>query len=330
MTRKILGFSLAERRICEQTRRLTVYNVSFFIKNLAAISQLFEFFPEFICSKLEVLAITRDKDGNNHGRLLEFADSDGNVKHWILPMEMFDELHGFSSGKEFSEKLDSASRTFYGVAGQAFLEMLLNNFEKLFESVKSTYNNFVQRNFPKGADGQVGRVLNRFAIVATAGALASKFGITGWPLEASLEATLVCFHGWLNLRGGIEALEEAAILAQVRLFFEKHGSSRFFPFDAPSADIKTINRAGFRRYGSFGEEFYMFTENFKQELCIGADQSYVAEVCIKHGLLMPGSDGKATRSERLPGECRNIRCYRFTSKVLGLDENVEKEDEVPA
>jgi hypothetical protein len=27
--------------------------------------------PEFICSKLEVLAITRDKEGNNHGRLLE-------------------------------------------------------------------------------------------------------------------------------------------------------------------------------------------------------------------------------------------------------------------
>jgi len=42
----------------------------------------------FVCSKLDVVAITRDKEGNNHGRLLEFADSDGNVKCWTLPMEM--------------------------------------------------------------------------------------------------------------------------------------------------------------------------------------------------------------------------------------------------
>ena len=85
--------------------------------------------------------------------------------------------------------------------------------------------------------------------------------------------------------------------------------------------LKTINRAGFRKYGSDGEEFYMFVENFRQELCKGFDPSYVARVCIRHGLLIPSSDGKVTRSEKLPREIGNTRCYRFSSKVLGVDKS---------
>ena len=236
--------------------------------------------------------------------------------------EIFDELHGFTSGKEFSEEMDLASRKFYGAAGQAFLDILIKNLDKLRDSIRSTYAQFIKDNLPDEADGQVGRVLNRFALVATAGELATKFGITGWDLGESLDAVRVCFHDYLQLRGGIDAREEAAILERVYLFFEQHGNSRFTPFEVDHFEmLKTINRAGFRKYGSDGEEFYMFVENFRQELCKGFDPSYVARVCIRHGLLIPSSDGKVTRSEKLPREIGNTRCYRFSSKVLGVDKS---------
>lgn len=44
--------------------------------------------PIRICSRLEVVARTRDQLGENHGRLLQFADPDGVVHRWSMPMEL--------------------------------------------------------------------------------------------------------------------------------------------------------------------------------------------------------------------------------------------------
>lgn len=52
----------------------------------------------WICSKLEIKALVRDKASENWGRLLEFQDADGNLHTWSMPMEMLkgscDELRG--------------------------------------------------------------------------------------------------------------------------------------------------------------------------------------------------------------------------------------------
>jgi putative DNA primase/helicase len=44
--------------------------------------------PLKICSPLEITARTRDEEGLNHGRLLEFSDPDGKHHQWAMPMEM--------------------------------------------------------------------------------------------------------------------------------------------------------------------------------------------------------------------------------------------------
>ena len=41
-----------------------------------------------ICSRLEVIARTRDQVGDNHGRLLRFFDPDGLEHRWAMPMEL--------------------------------------------------------------------------------------------------------------------------------------------------------------------------------------------------------------------------------------------------
>ena len=43
--------------------------------------------PAWICSRLEVTAMTRDADGNAWGRLLEFHDQDGRLHRWAMPMD---------------------------------------------------------------------------------------------------------------------------------------------------------------------------------------------------------------------------------------------------
>ena len=42
----------------------------------------------FVCSRLDIIALTRDSEGNNQGRLLEFIDADGIKKRWAMPMEL--------------------------------------------------------------------------------------------------------------------------------------------------------------------------------------------------------------------------------------------------
>lgn len=42
----------------------------------------------WICSKLEVVAVTRDSENKAWGRLLHFKDKDGHVHEWAMPMEM--------------------------------------------------------------------------------------------------------------------------------------------------------------------------------------------------------------------------------------------------
>lgn len=54
----------------------------------------------WICSRLEVKALIRDKSSENWGRLLEFYDADGQLHIWSMPMEM---LKG--SGEEIKGEL---------------------------------------------------------------------------------------------------------------------------------------------------------------------------------------------------------------------------------
>lgn len=44
--------------------------------------------PIWVCSPLEILAITRDHDNENHGKLLRFFDYDGVEHRWPMQMEL--------------------------------------------------------------------------------------------------------------------------------------------------------------------------------------------------------------------------------------------------
>ena len=84
----------------------------------------------------------------------------------------------------------------------------------------------------------------RFAIVAAAGVCAQKAKVLPAEMEA-LEAVRACFGAWLDQRGNVGRSEDEAVLATVRGFIEKHGSSRFQDMNATHETCH--NRAGFVR-----------------------------------------------------------------------------------
>lgn len=234
----------------------------------------------------------------------------------------FENLHGMERAKAFAECLTDLCKLNYGNAGVEFVNCLLSNQDKVIQDSRILMAALSRKYIPATASGQVSRVFNHFALIAVAGELATTFGITGWLEGAAIEAAMACFQDWLRARGDMGPQEEKAILSQVRHFFEQHGDSRFTPWKTAEQEKhgKTLMRVGFRRRFERGEEFFVFPESFKHDICVGFDPAQVAQVCLKYAWLAPDQKGGATRSERLPGVKNSMRVYRFTSKVLEGEE----------
>lgn len=230
----------------------------------------------------------------------------------------FDVLHGFEQPNLFAEHLTELSRKYYGVAGRQFIRSILKDKEAIIKKCKFIMLDFIKKCLPKNASSQIDRALNRFALAAAAGELATLFGITGWEEGVALKGAMDCFNDWLSARGNLGLQEEQQVLSHVRHFFEQHGESRFSPWrlEEESLSSKTVLRAGFRKPIECGEEFFVFREAFKKDLCLGFDHVFVAKVCLRNELLIPGPSYSPTRSERLPGSKKTTRVYRFSSKVL--------------
>ncbi|RDS79898.1 DUF927 domain-containing protein [Dyella monticola] len=213
-----------------------------------------------------------------------------------------------------ADELKAASATHYGHALPAFLRALVADQGKvrktLAESQKVIFANLVGPN----TTGQVRRVAERFALLGVAGELATYYQLTGWRTGEATRAAQACFSAWLAARGTDGASEPTAMLEQVRAFLSAHGESRFTDWSVMDDAPRTINRAGFRKRTDAGPVFYIEREAFRREVCTGFDPAAVAKTLMEAGALLPGSNGEATRKERLP-DGRSVRVYVVTSTL---------------
>jgi len=183
----------------------------------------------------------------------------------------FQTLHECARPKALADAIKDAVTPHNGAAGAAWLEIVVRDRGKLADIIADGMRQFVGEHAPEGAEGQVLRVAGRFGLVAVAGELATHYGLTGWPEDESERAAKRCFSSWLESFGGIGTHEDRALLAQVRSFFETHGSIRFEDVGA-TTEKRIINRTGFYRTGSaWTREFMVFPEAFRRELCAGFD-----------------------------------------------------------
>lgn len=238
-----------------------------------------------------------------------------------LPVDtsMLTELHGFPHAGAVVNRLKELTDLHYGHAGRAFLHKLTepDTMTTVLSELQPALANTVNRLVPAGADGQVRRVAQRFALCGLAGGLAVQMEILPADFDAPGCAEH-CFHDWLAAHGGIGASENAAILAAVRLFIEQHGASRFQDLDTQMSTCP--NRVGFRRNVRDITEYIVLPESFRAEIIKGFSPRRAAAVLRKAGWLQL-SDGKNTTKRELPGMGR-IRAY-----VLVLPDEGSSDDE---
>ncbi len=190
---------------------------------------------------------------------------------------VFENLHGFADGAKFADVLKDRSSNYHGAVGIEYLQQLVENREAVTRRVGKLINDFINANVAEDAHGQTFRVANRFGLVAAAGELATEFGLTGWPVGDATKAVEMCFKDWNNSRGGKSnvAYEKLNALSQIRLFIEQNGESRFTEISHRKCkDIsgaRTVNRCGYYTIENGVQEFWLFPQSFKSEVCRGLD-----------------------------------------------------------
>lgn len=232
-------------------------------------------------------------------------------------MGMFEQLHGTDNPSTFSVMIKDHAAKYHGTVGLQWLEWVSRQRPQLTTRIKAMIEHFTGEHVPSGASGQVERVARRFALVATAGELATEAGLTGWAQGAATTAAAHCLRDWIEAFGGIGNHEERAILEHVRAFIEAHGSSRF---ESMTADRERINnRVGYiRQKAGQAREYLIFPESFKREVCKGFDAKQAIKALVSYGVLM--ADGaQSSRLYRTPDSEKPVRMYAINADMLFSD-----------
>ena len=272
----------------------------------------------FLSNGEESLAAIMQQTGKrtNAGQEIRLADIPADAGHGL---GIFDPLSTDQPPAAYAEQLKQASASSHGTAGIAWLEYLTSNKAAVTEQAQVYIQQFMQ-DYASSKNGQVQRVARRFAIVAAAGELATLAGITAWQQGRAIEAIGQCFNAWLNGFGDGANLESRNILAEVKAFFEAHGSSRFENMQPPvmndGSDMlqRIINRVGYYRQDDNSRAYLVYPEQFKSEICQGRDPRQVAKVLNAAGWL-DCDTGKNTKAVRLPDIPKTVRMYAFNSAM---------------
>lgn len=244
---------------------------------------------------------------------------------------LFEDLHGFESGAEFSMKLKQNAERYHGAAFKQFVQMINESREKLKKGYPQDAAIFKKDHLPAESSSQVRRLAERMILVATAGEFATACGLTGWENGAAIAAAGRCFRDWIEGRGGTDRQEEIQIVNHIRRFIEMHGESRFALVLERNGqlvladDSRTIaNRAGYRRHFGDGMEYLVMKEVFNGELCAGFNRKTVIEVLAKRGILHVASDGRSQMTRRLPN-IGPAKVYVLTPRVVADGEEEASE-----
>lgn len=231
---------------------------------------------------------------------------------------IFDALHQFAGGKEFSEHIRKASAVYYGTPLRAFLAALAADVSASSARAREMLKNFEARICPPQAGGQVQRAAKRFALMATAGEMAIEYGVFPWEPGKALWAAQHCIQDWLAFRGGLGAAERREIIRRVRSFIAAHGSSRFESWTPGSLPV--YNRAGFRKEGRDGTEYLFTRDAFEQEICRGGNAKVLAGYLRDAGFLVTDSQGNLMKPHTRSKEEKSTRYYTVKGDILDSDE----------
>lgn len=216
-------------------------------------------------------------------------------------MGVFNQSHGMNAAdSDLADHLKQQSRQHYGCLALDWLRYLTQHSAQ----VRPVFQNVRQRflaSLPPEADGQVRRVAEKFALLASACLLAIQAKVLYWPTQSVEAACLSQLNQWILARGGVAANEDQQAIRQVRSFIEQHGESRFTPKQTGySSQVR--QRAGWLDT-SGPQTLYLFYPTGWREATEGLSPDRAAKALMAAGYLVPDGN-RPQRKVSLPDNTR--------------------------
>lgn len=215
---------------------------------------------------------------------------------------VFDDLHGAVSGASFAEAIQQVVCVHHGAVGIEFVKALIANetvakanaLEKL---VRGRADSWLAK-LPSAPDGPISRVAKRFAVIGTAGAIATKFGLTGWGHGEAENVAEQAFNDWYDRRYGAKREAVESFVKPLQDFFTANLNGL--------PDLKTPLAKGEDPEGwRDATHAYLPTITWSK-LFPGASSTFAAKALLDMQMLMPGEEGRNTRKapRAIPGRPR--------------------------
>lgn len=246
----------------------------------------------------------------------------------LADIDIDQSAHGVFDCIDFAEnaakqaiELSKRMASCYGTAGIAWLHFFTSNKAECIGEAGELLEQYRHALTVNQSQGHIIRVANYFALVATAGELATKANITGWKTGVAFNAVQKVFNQWLGSFAQVGDYENREIVAHVKAFFEANESSRFEAITPDPNHIKCINnRVGYWKIENGEKVFYILAEQFKKEICKGYDSRKVTKALLAYDLLQHDTE-KSTKTVRLPTRSKAIRVYAVKESIFSWDVN---------
>lgn len=214
---------------------------------------------------------------------------------------MFSSLHGCETKSDFASKLLKNTDAYYGTAGPEFIRHLVDNQERLRESLSTQVNEIVKflldsihvnDNEPTELQRSVAKSM---AVIACSGELAISYGVFPWTKDDAIKAARGCFKAW-NRHEKESARARDFVYASLKQFFSDNKND-FLPLDEYAENKqKTVYRSRV-----VGNKAYVVTpEYFEGTLCSEFTKKDAIEALKKRGLLVLSTRGGPTRPVTIP------------------------------
>ncbi|WP_386683060.1 DUF927 domain-containing protein [Loktanella sp. R86503] len=226
-------------------------------------------------------------DGRNHG--------------------IFDDLHGEPCAADFSNRLKKCCANTCGTAGSAFVEKLIastadqhKNREKVLERIK---DHLLKSEGGPQTELSI-RVATQFALIALAGEMATKCGLTGWSAGTAMQAAAELFKQWKI--GQLDPYSQDEIVRRLKGFVSSEAARLQWVGGSHVPD----------QVGWQDAIRMMFDDQGWAEIHEGLDLKAVARAARGYGILT-GTDGSNLKSKApiaIPGR---PRLYVVNKSILG-------------
>lgn len=249
------------------------------------------------------------------GQEIRLADIDIDQSEYGI----FDRIDFAEDAAKQAIELSKRMADCYGVAGIAWLEYLTSDKAKHIGEAEKLLEQYRQALIMNQSQGHIVRVANYFALVATAGELAIKAGITGWKAGTAFNAVQKVFNQWLGSFEQVGDYENREIVAHVKAFFEANESSRFEAITPDPDHIERINnRVGYWKIENGEKIFYVLPEQFKNEVSKGYDSRKAAKALLAYNLLEHDVD-KNQKTVRLPSKKNSVKVYAIKEAIFSWE-----------